>query len=474
MRITLIMAAPPHDALKNKEPFMPLSLPLLAATAPEHEYKLIDMLYQSGELDYDEPVDLVGISVRMTAEPFAYEIADEYRKRGVPVILGGPQVSAVPFRAIEHADAVAVGEGELLWPRIVEDVRSKRLVDFYVVNPRPFDGRGHSVHQISEWPGLESVPMARRDLFARKYQCDTVFASRGCPIDCDFCGVPGMFGKKTRFRPIENVVEEIDTLPGFHYLLDDTVFGRPGSYEYYQELYYRIAELPKKRFWTGQANLGAVDSPEGRDVIRTAVEAGFLYAMVGMESINPLVLRSQGTLAKTGLANADDVKAHMKDQIRFLQDLGIFVSGWFTVGYEEDTIETFYQTLEFCLDAGILPVMSPVNALPGTRLLDRLESEGKIDWSYSLTNIPHPRMKKEEVLQALDYAVDRGFSLSERLSRTRRLLRALKRNKRDDFGQIMEKTIFSLVMQHEMRQIVRLENRNLESIQSQNAFAGVE
>jgi radical SAM superfamily enzyme YgiQ (UPF0313 family) len=474
MRITLIMSAPPHDALRNKEPFMPLSLPLLAATAPDHEYTLIDMLWHRGGIDYSAPADLVGISVRMTAERYAYEIADEYRRRGVPVVLGGPQVSAVPFRAIDHADAVAVGEGEPLWPVIVEHARAGELRSFYVVRPEPFDGRGRAVHQVAEWPDLSQVPMARRDLFRHRYQFDTVFAARGCPIDCDFCGVPGLYGTRTRLRPVERMVEEIDTFKGFYYLLDDSVFGRPGTYGYYLDLYSRIAGLERKRPWVGQANLGAVSSAEGRDVIRAAAEAGLVYAMVGMESIDPAVLRAAGSLAKTGLADADDVTARMKQQVRFLQDLGIFVSGWFTIGYEQDTLETFHRSLDFCLDAGIMPVLSPLNALPGTRLLQRLEAEGKIDWTATLTNIPHPRMRPDEVIQALDCVVDRGYSLGERLKRTRRLLGSLLKCKRDDFRMVVEKTMFSVILQHEMRQIVQAENRNLESPVSQNAFAGVE
>ncbi len=475
MRITLIMAAPPFDALRNLEPFMPLSLPLLAAAAPEHEYRLLDMLYDdAARIDPEEPVDLVGISVRMTAEPYAYEVADAFRRRGVPVVLGGPQVSAVPHRAIKHADAVVVGEGEPVWPTIINDARNRQLKDFYVVRPEPFDGRGRSVHQVFEWPDLTAIPRARRDLFARRYQFDTVFASRGCPIDCDFCGVPELFGHRTRLRPVEDVVAEIETFKGFYYLIDDTVFGRPGTYDYYLELYHRLARLPKRRFWTGQASLGATSTPEGRDVIRAAAAAGLLYAMVGMESINPATLRRSGTLAKTGLSRADDVKQQMLEQIRFLQDLGILVSGWFTLGYEEDTIETFYQTLDFCLEAKVLPLLSPVNALPGTRLLRRLEREGKLDWSSSLTNFPHPRMRNDEVIEALDFVRDRGYALSERMKRTGLLYRSLSRSRRDRTGEIIEKTMFSVVLQHQMRQIIDKENRNLESSRSQNAFAGVD
>lgn len=471
MKIKLILAAPPHDPLAQREPFKPLSLPLLAASAPGNDYEMIDMLRHVGPIDYDAPVDLVGISTRMTGEPYAYEMADAFRKRGVPVVLGGPQISALPFRAIEHADAVAIGEGEPLWPVIIDDVLAGELKSFYVCRPHPFDGRGRSVHQIFEWPDLSNIPTPRRDLLPYKYQFDTVFASRGCPIDCDFCGVPEMFGHKTRFRPIADVVAEIDTFDDMYYLLDDTVFGRPNTYDYYLELYYELAKLKKRRLWTGQASLSPVDSPKGRDVIRAAARAGLIYAAVGMESINPKTLKRQGSLAKTGLAKSDDAIAQMKEQIAFIQDLGIIVSGWFTIGYEDDSVETFYQTIEFCKEAGILPVLSPVNALPGTRLFERLRKENKLDWGYSLTNFPHPRISKEDVIEALDCVVEQGYSLPQRVKRTLRLARSLSPMYGNTMEHKIKGTVYSIVLQQAMSDIFYHETRNLESPLSQNYYS---
>lgn len=468
MKIKLILSSPPHDPLKDREPFMPLSLPLLAASAPDHDYQLIDMLRSKSAIDYDEQVDLVGISSRMTGERYAYEIADEFRKRGVPVVIGGPQISAVPFRALEHADAVAIGEGEWLWPQIVRDVAKGQLKSFYVCRPEPFDSRGRSMYQVDEWPDLAGVKRPLRELLPYRYEFDTVFASRGCPINCDFCGVTQMFGKKTRFRPIKDVVEEIDTFNRMYYLIDDTVFGRPGSYDYYLELYHEIAKLDRKRLWTGQAHLGAVDSPEGRDVIRAAVRSGLIYAAVGMESINPKTLKRIGAMSKTGLSKSSDPIEHMKEQIRFLQDLGVIVSGWFAIGYDDDTIETFYQTLEFCNEMGILPVLSPVNALPGTRLIKRLREEDKLDWSYSLTNYPHPKMKKEEVIEALECVVDQGYTIGRRISRTLDHARRLTTKNGFNFELKVQGVIYSIILQHAMKAIFADETRNLASPLSQN------
>jgi radical SAM superfamily enzyme YgiQ (UPF0313 family) len=302
------------------------------------------------------------------------------------------------------------------------------------------------------------------------YEFDTVFAARGCPIDCDFCGVPALFGHRTRLRPVEDVLAEIDGFKGMYYLIDDTVFGRPGTYDYYLELYHRVSRLEKRRFWTGQGHLGAVDSPEGRDVIRAAVNSGLLYVAVGMESISAATLGRSGALSKSGLSQADDPVQRMKEQIGFLQDLGLFVSGWFTIGYEDDTIETFYETLEFCKQTGILPVLSPVNALPGTRLIERLRREGKLDWSYTLTNWPHPRMRKEEVIEALDCAVDQGYALGRRVRRSLLLASRLSSRYGNTLHDRVFAAIWSHVMQRAMMGIMAGENRNLASPRSQNAL----
>src|SRR5512137_453286 len=131
MKVTLILAAAPNDPLRKNDPFMPLSLPLLAGSAPEHEYTFVDML-AGEEPDYDAPADLVGISSRLTGEKTSYRIAEQYQQRGVKVVVGGAQISSVPHRAADHADAVAVGEGEVLWPLILKDAAKGKLAKFYV------------------------------------------------------------------------------------------------------------------------------------------------------------------------------------------------------------------------------------------------------------------------------------------------------------------------------------------------------
>ncbi|HOX46119.1 MAG TPA: radical SAM protein [Myxococcota bacterium] len=453
MNITLILAAAEHDPLRLTDPFMPLSLPLLAAAAPGHAYTFVDML--AGETpDLAAPAELVGISARLTAERTAFELADAYRRRGVKVALGGPQISANPHAAAEHADAVAIGEGELLWPLIVADAQAGRLRRFYAATPRPFEARGLSLQQVPRFADLarEVHPPDRRP-YRKRYAFDTVFAARGCPIDCEFCSVPALFGHALRRRPIEDVLREIDGFRGMFYLLDDTVFGRPGSYAYYQELYARLGGLRRRRLWTGQANLDAAASEEGREVIRRAARAGLVYAAIGIESIDPRVLARSGMIRKMGVETGEDALARMKEHLRFIQAQGIFVSGWFTLGHEEDDLGSVERTLAFAEELHLLPILCPLEALPGTRLHARLSREGRLDATQRV-NIRHPTLSDEALLGAIERATRRAFSPRAVL---RRSLHHTPLYGRDEPGAAlrmrarMQRTLFTLVLQYHMR-----------------------
>ena len=452
MKITLILAAGANDPLKKTDPFMPLSLPLLAGAAPEHEYTFVDMLAEEMP-DYDKPTDIVGISSRITAESTAYKIADEFRKRNVPVVLGGAQISSVPHRAKAHADVVVVGEGEPLWPILLNDFETKKLKDFYVCSPVPFDAKGMSVYQMFSYFDLKNVPTPLRYLYRKKYDFDTVFASRGCPINCDFCSVSSIFGCQTRLRPIADVVKEIDTFKNFYYLLDDTVFGRPSNYDYYTELFDTIIKLPKKRFWTGQANLDAASTPEGREIIRKAAQAGLLYASIGIESINPEVMKTAGTLKKNGVRTYDMAIQEMQENIRFIQEQGIVISGWFTIGYDQDTIQTFYDTLKFCEENNLIHIINALEALPGTQLFDRLTEENRIDTKKTI-NVSHPVLRDEEVLIALKNVNKKGFTFRQNLKRTMYYAKYFDRDTRkmnDKIHNKIFKFIFTFVLQNKLK-----------------------
>ncbi len=463
MKIKLILAADWNDPLRKNNPFKPLSLLLLTASAPDHEYELIDML-DTQEVDYDSKADVVGISIRKSAEKAGFDVADRFKKRGVKVVLGGPQVSANPIEALGHADAVVVGEGEELWSKLLQDIEANELKDFYVSAPRKFEVNGYSVYQLEKLPSLEKIPGVNRRLFKKKYDFELVFASRGCAINCDFCSVTRLFGSKYRLRPVDDVVAEIASIKSYYYLIDDTVFGRPNTYDYYEEFYDKIAGLKKIQYWTGQANLDAASNEKGRQIIKKAAKAGLIYAAIGMESINEKVLKKSGSYSKMGVSKAHDLIEKMKENIRFIQQQGILISAWFAIGYEDDSLETYEATLQFCCEMNLIPVFTPVHALEGTDLYDRLDKEGKLqDNTRNVTNVTHPSITNEQVIHALGNVNRKGFSLRTTLKRTWFYFKIFARQKENKVGDIIHKTIFTFVTQWRFGKITTLEAEKLKN-----------
>ncbi|MCG8569559.1 MAG: radical SAM protein [Spirochaetes bacterium] len=447
MKILLILACAPNDPLKKNDPFMPLSLPILAGSAPNHQYDFVDML-ANDQINFQKKYDLVGISYRISAQARAFEIADRFRQAGMKVVAGGPQPTCEPSLAAEHFDSVAIGEGEVLWPKILEDVEKKQLKKYYICSPQSFSQPADQVFHVDHFYDLAIEPVPVRKYYKKGYVFDTVFASRGCPVDCDFCAVPAMYGYKNRFRKITDVVAEINTFRNYYYLLDDTVFGRPNCYAYYKELYTEINHLKKKRFWTGQANLNAANDPEGQEVIRLAAQSGLVYAAIGMESIDPEVMKKSGVIKKMGQSSYEDVLAQMKENICFIQEQGIVISGWFVIGYEDDTLESIDRILEFCSETNILPIINPLEALPNTRLYDKLQAENRIS-SETKINIKHPTINEDDLIKRIKEAIESGFSFEQIMKRTLFYYKKFKPSK--NIGDIIHKTIFTYIMQSKIK-----------------------
>jgi radical SAM superfamily enzyme YgiQ (UPF0313 family) len=462
MRIKLILAAHPKDPMRGKNPFKPLSLLLLAASAPNHDYELIDML-DTKPVDFYSDVDLVGISVRRSAEETAFKLADQFQKRGVKVVMGGPQASANPFESLRHADAVVVGEGEELWVRLLDDFQKDKAKDFYVSAPKKFEANGYSVYQLEQLPSLDKIPNVNRKLFKKKYNFELVFASRGCAINCDFCSVTRLFGSKYRLRPIDDVVDEITGFSSYYYLIDDTVFGRHNTYDYYLELYEKIAKLKKINYWTGQGNLDAASNEKGREVIKKAAKSGLIYAAIGMESINKKVLQKSGSYSKMGISKSVDMLAKMKENIRFIQNQGILISAWFAIGYEDDELETYYETLKFCMEMNILPVFTPVQAMMGTDLYDRLKAKGKLqNHIKNVTNVPHHSITNLQIIDALEYTGKKAYHLATNLKRTYFYFQLFRKQKGNTLNDVIHKTLFTFIMQQQFATIVKEEIKRLK------------
>ena len=380
MRIEFITAESPLTReLREGEliRFPQLTMPLLAAlTPPEIQVHHTDEIIR--EVDFARPVDLVAITCSTPAAPHAYEIARRFQERGVPVVLGGPHPTLLPAEAQAHADAVVIGEAEESWPRLIEDFRQGRLQPAYR-SQRP--------------PSLCQLPHARRDLLeGRWYSRGVLIASRGCPYACEYCTLPHLYHRKLRFRPVEEVAEEVATIREKPLVFwDDNLAADPA----YAKALFR-AITPYKKWWTAQASVGIAEDEE---LLRLAAESGCKAFFLGLESFSQASL--DGTDKRFNRATK------YREVVAKLHSYGIAVQAGIMLGFDQDGPDVFERTVEAATQIGIdNATFSMVIPFPGTRLFARLESEGRIltrDWSKynGKTDVVfRPRLMTPDVLQA--------------------------------------------------------------------------
>jgi radical SAM superfamily enzyme YgiQ (UPF0313 family) len=357
----------------------PLSLLMLAAVTP-HDVELEFVDERIDKIDLDEDVDLVGISVVTRAAPRAYQVADEFRKRGVAVILGGIHPSVLPREAKLHADAIVIGEGEKVWPQLLDDFGRGCLREFY-------DG-GHQTD-------LNSLPLARRDIVPdpdRYMSTKVVAASRGCQNSCTFCSAGLAVGKKYRTRSVRDVVDEVDSLPGkYLYFADDNLGW---DVQYAKELF--AALIPLKVKWIGALTVSALEDVELVDLM---AKSGCLAIDLGFESLSPKVI----TAIKKHRTNDPDRYPQL---IKRVHDRGVPIFGNFMVGFDDDDQGVFGQLIDFinetCIEDPSVNILMPY---PGSSIFRQYEKEGRLlhkDWTYYDTAVGYlvyqPRQMTPEEL----------------------------------------------------------------------------
>ena len=379
MRVVLIApAAPSYIWRKKRAAFTipPLALPLLAAFTPrEIELRLVDEAVEDVDLNLD--ADLVGLSLMTASAVNGYSLADHFRSRKISVVLGGVHPSMVPEEALQHGDSVVIGEGEHLWPQVLEDAARGNL---------------QRIYQGDSFLSLRALPPPRWDLLrAKRYFIPrTIQTSRGCPMGCSFCSVSTFFGRKYRFRPIGQVLDEIRAHNRRLLLfVDDDMAGNP---DYAKELFAALIPLHKK--WIGQSALTIADDPELLDL---AARSGCIGLLVGFESISPDVLRSIGKKVH--------LRRRYEESIRKLHARGIHIQGSFIFGFDGDTPDIIRSTVKFAKENRLTGVnYCHLTPFPGTRLFEDLEKEGRIfhhNWSkYDRQNIVfQPRHFQPQELQ---------------------------------------------------------------------------
>ncbi len=406
LRIALISPRGPlyrhrSGLLKKSLRYAPLTLTTLAALIPAElgaEVRLIDE--GIGEVPSDLQADLVGISAITGTSPRAYELADALRARGIPVVLGGVHPTLLPEEAALHADAVVTGYAEGSWPRLLRDFVAGRMKPRY--------------DQEADFSLAGLVPPRREMVSARRYvTAHTIEATRGCVHQCEFCVVPTAWKGHYR-RPVGEVVDEIRKMgPGRLLFLDLDLISHP---DYARELF--TALIPLRRRWGGLSTLSIAGDEELLDL---AAKSGCRGLLLGFESLSPQSLME----TRKGF----NLRGDYHQVVRRLHERKIAIMGCFAFGFDHDTADTFEETVDFVLDAGIdLPRFAILTPFPATPLFRRLEGEGRIltrDWSlYDGQHVVfRPRgMTPEELLRGTEGAWKRAYSygsIARRLARSR-------------------------------------------------------
>jgi len=313
----------------------------------------------------------------------------------------------VPHEAKGHADAVVVGEAEGTWPVLVGDAEAGRLKEYYVAGPLydegefPADGTYHS----PERPSLDGLPMPRRDLLKGKYLFDAIVTTRGCPYQCRFCGTSRFYGGTVRHRPVEEVVDEVGRMSRFWMMADDDIFGDMG---YRLTLYEKLAGMKRYMRWHGAGSLSVVADADGNDAMRLAAASGLNLVFVGLESAEEETLHAQRITPK--LRQGKDVNvARIRTAVDAIKLHGITVAGFFVIGFDTDTRDTFDKTLAMCDETGVIPIPFLLMPLPGTPMWD--DYEGRFlpgltwdRWDAVHAVYEHPTIKpreREEMLYRL-------------------------------------------------------------------------
>jgi radical SAM superfamily enzyme YgiQ (UPF0313 family) len=406
MKLKIIF--PANDRLVSQRvkaaPAPPLSLEYLAGLAPaDAEVELLDMGH--GDVpDYADPAeggtDLVAIHVRTPVASTAFRVADGYRKNGVKVAMGGPHPTLLPQECKAHSDAVCIGEGEEAWPALLNDLTKDDLRDYYVGGPYKVGHLKGRVRKFASRPDLKNLSTPRRNLFpAGRYKLQGVFVSRGCPYDCCFCSVRNLQGARVRLRPQEEVLEEISGIEGPIFFAEENATGIPATSDYFRSLFRGMAGSGVKRSWAGASPLGMAADRRGRRVLEAAADSGYCFAFIGFETLSMKTADSAGVLGKLGHTGSDRFdERRLEELVRVFYDLGVYVMGYFIVGFDEDTEETFKRIIDFCDRTMVLPMFTVLAPMPGTRLYEEYLEGGrfrkKVEWddfgSDSLT-FRHPR-----------------------------------------------------------------------------------
>jgi radical SAM superfamily enzyme YgiQ (UPF0313 family) len=381
--------------------YAPLTLTTLASLVPPELNAEVTLLDEGiADIDPDIEVDLVGISTITGTAPRSYELADHFRRRGIPVVLGGVHPTLMPDEAANHADAVVVGYAERTWPQLLRDFTAGRMHDRYL------QGRDLS---------LANLPYPRRDMLPSDQYTTmhTIEATRGCIHQCEFCVVPAAWGRPLQ-RPVAEVVADIRQMGARRLVFLD--LNLIADVAYAKELFSAL--IPLKITWGG---LATTLIAEDQELLDLAARSGCRGILIGFESL------SHASLIETH--KVFNTRNNYYDVVRRLHERGIAIMGCFVFGFDHDSCDTFAETVEFVIDSNIdLPRYAILTPFPATPLFNRLKREGRLltdDWTYydGQHVVYQPcRMSPDELLRGTEWAWKKTYSyrsIAKRLAGSR-------------------------------------------------------
>ncbi len=335
-----------------------ITLPHIAAITPKKHYvKIINENYDN--IHFDENVDLVGITSYTMTAPRVYEIADEFRRRGKKVVLGGYHPTALPQEAKKHADSIVLSWTEAVWPELLKDAERGKL--------KPFYGPNQNFN-------MADIPPLRRDLIRHNPFLGAIQSTRGCSNRCEFCAITSFCKHGVRQRPIKKVVEEIKNMPNKFFIFHDPHLTINRKYAH--ELFEEIIKHRIRKNWVANGTTNILLKADD-EFLSLARKSGCVEWFIGFESVSQAALNN---IKKTHNKVED-----FKKLVQRLHDHGMTVQGGIIFGFDEDTPDIFDTTLEkiYELEIDVMEI-NILTPYPGTPLYNRLEKEGRIltkDWS---------------------------------------------------------------------------------------------
>ncbi len=342
---------------------------------PKHDVKIVNDVVET--IDFETECDLVGITALTAQATRAYQIADAFRDRGKMVVMGGIHPSMCPDEALEHADAIVIGEAENIWAELVNDAENGKLNRIYKDNDYP----DLSPLIIPRWDGI-NLSIYRRS-YGRRYPRMPIFTTRGCVHNCKYCSVTKHFGRKYRYKPIDNILEEIkQTGAESYFFVDDNIICNAA---YSEELFDTLRRSTGGIRWLSQCSTFILKKPH---LIDMAGRSGCRSMIFGIESINK--------------DNLKQIKKSFNNPENFVElhrlCLEAKIQPFFSIifGLDNDLISNMWDTLNYLKKNKIWNVFFWIlTPLPGTDLFDEMVREGRLihtDWSkYDLNHVVfHP------------------------------------------------------------------------------------